>query len=133
MKLSSWKARHLSFAGHVTLAKSVMEAIPIYRMITNMLPRACINEINKLQRKFIWGDTDTKKNFHAVGWETVIKGKSDGGLGLRDLNAMHEACVMKLGCKIINNENELWCDILRTKYKAGESNSMLRAKGTDSN
>jgi hypothetical protein len=29
-KLTNWKAKNLSFAGRVTLAKSVIEAIPIY-------------------------------------------------------------------------------------------------------
>ncbi|MCH95158.1 putative ribonuclease H protein, partial [Trifolium medium] len=48
-KLMAWKAKHLSFAGRVTLAKSVIEAIPIYPMMTAMIPKACINEIQKLQ------------------------------------------------------------------------------------
>lgn len=54
-KLSSWKARNLSFARRVTLAKSVIEAIPVYPMMTNLLPKTCIQEIQKLQRGFIWG------------------------------------------------------------------------------
>jgi len=45
MKLTSWKANHLTFAGRVTLAKSVMEAIPIYPMMTTIIPRACVDEI----------------------------------------------------------------------------------------
>ncbi|MCI23473.1 putative ribonuclease H protein, partial [Trifolium medium] len=33
-KLSGWKTTNLSFAGRVTLAKSVIQAIPIYSMMT---------------------------------------------------------------------------------------------------
>ncbi|XP_058741622.1 uncharacterized protein LOC131614008 [Vicia villosa] len=66
MKLSGWKARHLSFAGRMALAKSVMEAIPIYSMMTNLLLKACIKDIQKLQRNFIWGDTEDSKNYHAL-------------------------------------------------------------------
>lgn len=54
-KLSNRKARHLSFMGRVTLAKSVIEAIPIYPMMTYYLPKSMILDIHKLQRDFVWG------------------------------------------------------------------------------
>jgi hypothetical protein len=44
-KLSAWKANHLSFAGRVTLAKSVIEAVPIYPMMSSNIPNSCLNEI----------------------------------------------------------------------------------------
>jgi hypothetical protein len=70
-KLTAWKAKHLSFAGRVTLAKSVIEAIPIYPMMTAMIPQSCIDEIQKLQRKFIWGELDNERKYHAVNWSVV--------------------------------------------------------------
>jgi hypothetical protein len=57
-KLAQWKANQLSFAGRVTLAKSVIEAIPIYPMMSMLLPKSCLDEIQKLQRGFIWGDNE---------------------------------------------------------------------------
>jgi hypothetical protein len=66
-KLMHWKANQLSFAGRVTLAKSVLEAIPIYPMMTNIIPKACIDEIHRIQRSFIWGDTDQARRYHVVG------------------------------------------------------------------
>jgi hypothetical protein len=65
-KLSMWKATHLSFAGRVTLAKSVIEAVPIYPMMFTPIPKACLEQIQKMQRNFIWGDTEKKRRFHAV-------------------------------------------------------------------
>jgi hypothetical protein len=47
-KLSMWKATHLSFAGRVTLAKSVIEAIPIYPMMSTLIPKACLDELQKI-------------------------------------------------------------------------------------
>lgn len=35
---ASWKARHLSFAGQVTLSKAIIEALPIYTMMTTCNP-----------------------------------------------------------------------------------------------
>ncbi|MCH97635.1 putative ribonuclease H protein [Trifolium medium] len=45
-KLSAWKAKHLSFAGRLTLAKSVLEDVPIYPMMTAVLPKT----IKKMHR-----------------------------------------------------------------------------------
>ncbi|MCH81009.1 non-LTR retrotransposon transposase, partial [Trifolium medium] len=70
-KLSTWKAKQLSFSGRVTLAKSVIEAIRIYPMMSLRIPKSCLEEIQRLQRQFIWGDTDQKRRYHAVGWDKV--------------------------------------------------------------
>ncbi|WJX84187.1 hypothetical protein P8452_66787 [Trifolium repens] len=88
-KLMHWKASQLSFAGRVTLAKSVLEAIPIYPRMTNIIPKACIDEIHRIQRRFTWGDTEEKRRYHAVGWEMVTRPKNIGGLGLKRLNIMN--------------------------------------------
>jgi hypothetical protein len=61
-KLSAWKGKHLSFVGQVTLSKAVIEAIPIYPMMTAAIPKACLNEIQKFQRAFIWGDATVAGN-----------------------------------------------------------------------
>jgi len=45
----------LSFAGRITLAKSVIEAVPIYPMMKTSIPKSILEDIQKLQRKFIWG------------------------------------------------------------------------------
>lgn len=47
-KLKLWKGSHIAFAGRVTLAKSVIEAMFIYPMMTIMIHRTCIKDIHKL-------------------------------------------------------------------------------------
>lgn len=54
-KLAMWKGNQLAFAGRITVVKSVIKAFPIYPMMTTIIPKACINEINEVQRRFIWG------------------------------------------------------------------------------
>lgn len=51
----------------MTLAKSIFEDIPIYPMMTNMIPKFYIDEIYKIQRRFIWGYTETTRRYHAIG------------------------------------------------------------------
>ncbi|MCH81163.1 RNA-directed DNA polymerase (Reverse transcriptase), partial [Trifolium medium] len=107
-KLSTWKAKNLSFAGRVTLAKSVMEAIPIYPMMTTNIPVSIIKKALKLQRSFIWGDTSEGKKYHA-------------------------RCLMKLGWDVSRGANGLWCAVLRGKYGRGASDMMkISAKISDS-
>lgn len=52
-RLSSWKSRNLSFAGRVTLTKSVLQALPTYAMQTVNLPMSVCEEVDKICRGFI--------------------------------------------------------------------------------
>ncbi|MCH93118.1 RNA-directed DNA polymerase (Reverse transcriptase) [Trifolium medium] len=132
MKLTSWKANHLSFAGRVTLAKSVMEVIPIYPMMTTIIPKACIEENQRMQRRFIWGDTDQARRYHAVGWHILSKPKTSGGLGLRRLDVMNKACILKFGRKLQTGLKELWCEVLWGKYRRTAEQDGVTARSTDS-
>lgn len=96
-RLNEWKNNSLALAGRITLAKSVIEAISLYHMMTNKFPKSFIDEIHRLYRKFVWGDTHYKKKIHAVAWDTVTKPKQLGGVRLRDLDVLNEVCLMKLG------------------------------------
>ncbi|KAH9666802.1 putative ribonuclease H protein [Citrus sinensis] len=53
-RLTGWNATHLSFAGRVTLAQSVLQAMPIYAMQTTFLPSPVRHKIDKSCRRFIW-------------------------------------------------------------------------------
>ncbi|CAK8542086.1 unnamed protein product [Lathyrus sativus] len=44
-KLSSWRGKQLSFAGRLTLAKSVLKEIPTYTMMSNMIPNTFFKNI----------------------------------------------------------------------------------------
>lgn len=65
------KTNQISFAGRVTLTKSVLQAVPVYPMMTNILPKTCIEEIQYLQKRFIWGDTLEKQKYHVVNLDML--------------------------------------------------------------
>ncbi|KAJ0575381.1 putative RNA-directed DNA polymerase [Helianthus annuus] len=56
-KLSTWKARNLSFAGRVTLAKAVLGTIPSYYLSLFHAPKSVIKKMEGLRRDFVWGKT----------------------------------------------------------------------------
>lgn len=59
--------------------------------------------------------------------------KSVGGLGLINLVVMNKACLFNLGWKLMTNDNNVWCQIIRGKYDRGNSNlDLVSAKRHDS-
>ena len=65
-RLSSWKAASLSFAGRLTLCKSVLAAIPTYQMQTSLLLVSICDSIDRTCRSFLWGDSDKKRKLPLV-------------------------------------------------------------------
>jgi len=70
-RLSNWKTRQLSFAGRLTLAKSVLQIMPSYAIkSTNLLMSIC-KEVDKKCRSFLWGDINNQRKIHTVAWKIV--------------------------------------------------------------
>ncbi|CAI0409373.1 unnamed protein product [Linum tenue] len=115
-RLSGWKIRSLSLAGRVTLALSVLNALPNYVMQTAVLPCHICDVIDKKIRNFVWGAEEGRTKIHLVTWETVCKPKEEGGLGLRSARALNLAYIMKLCWNFITDNNTLWIRILQDKY-----------------
>lgn len=115
-KLSSWNALHLSMAGRVTLAQSVIQAIPIYVMQTTRLPEGIYAKLDKICRRFIWSGAASERKMSLVNWSKVCLPKNRGGLGLKNLSRMNTALLMKIGWNIITKPQSLWIRVLRSKY-----------------
>ncbi|GAU50328.1 hypothetical protein TSUD_290640 [Trifolium subterraneum] len=72
-------------------------------MMTTTIPKACLNEIQKIQRAFIWEDANGNKKYHAMGW--VIR----------------------------SGEDALWIEVMKGKYDRENTNfEHVVAKAQDS-
>ncbi|GAU31728.1 hypothetical protein TSUD_215290 [Trifolium subterraneum] len=132
-KLSGWKATNLSFAGRVTLAKSVIQAVPIYSMMTTPIPKRVLMDIHRIQRNFIWGHDTSQRKMHMISWGTLLLPKESGGLAIRHLPTMNTACLMKMGWNMRENNGSLWCNVLQGKYgRARGVHGNFVVKPTDS-
>ncbi|GMI99700.1 hypothetical protein HRI_003639300 [Hibiscus trionum] len=116
-KLNGWAARCLSLAGRITLAKSVLEAIPTYFMQTAILPIGVCANIDKLVRGFIWGSSASAKKISLVNWEVLTQPLRCGGLGVPRSHERNMAYMAKLAWFLISRPNDLWVRALREKYK----------------
>lgn len=65
-RLAGWKASNLSLAGRITLCKAVLATIPLYPMQAAAIPKQTCKEIEKLCRRFIWGQKEGKDKIHLV-------------------------------------------------------------------
>ncbi|XP_028754982.1 uncharacterized protein LOC114714409 [Neltuma alba] len=130
-KLATWKMNCLSLAGRITLAKSVLSTIPLYPMQVAKLPVTICNEVEKLQRGFIWDDLQERKA-HPIGWDKICLPKNVGGLGFRKLSSMNKACGVKIAWKLKSESTRLWADVLRHKYIYSRTGCEWEAKATDS-
>lgn len=114
-RLHAWKARLLTPAGKVILLKSVLEAIATYQMSTTMLHDSILSKMQSRCLQFFWGKP-SKKGICYVKWGILTKPKMGGGLGLRDLETMNKAMILKNIWKIVTDEEAIWVRILQAKY-----------------
>lgn len=107
-RISSWTARHLSFAGRLQLIGSVIYSITNFWMSAYRLPSQCIREINSLCSAFLWSGPALSTHKAKISWEDVCRPKDEGGLGLKNLTEANKVSCLKLIWRIISAKNSLW-------------------------
>ena len=82
-RVTEWKA------GIEVLIKSVAQAILTYSMSLFKLSKNLCNDINSIIAKYWWGQTSDEKKVHWINWKRLCDLKKKGGMGFRDINAVH--------------------------------------------
>lgn len=72
-RLSAWKAKNLSFAGRLMLAKSSLSALPLYTMQSDFIPRYVSNKLDQTCRNILWGDFESSWKVHWKAWSSLCK------------------------------------------------------------
>ena len=119
-KLAGWKNKFLSFGGRVTLIKSVLSSLLLYYMSIFKIPRKVTDELDKIQSRFLWGSSETRRKVHLVNWERVCMSKERGGLGVKRVKDMNDSLLMKWWWRYGKEENAMWRRIIAGKYGEGE-------------
>ncbi|GKV15232.1 hypothetical protein SLEP1_g26031 [Rubroshorea leprosula] len=115
-KLAVWKVKSLSIGGRVTLLKSVLSALPIYFMSIFRIPKVVLHDLVSLQRKFLWGYTEDKSKLAWLSWEKVCRNRSEGGLGVPNLDYRNIALLGKWWDRFGKEEGSLWKKVVIDKF-----------------
>ncbi|XP_022032888.1 uncharacterized protein LOC110933999 [Helianthus annuus] len=116
-KLSKWKARYLSFAGRMTLAKSVLGSLPSYFLSLFAAPKCVINKLEKIRREFIWGKSNSRHKLRWIRWELLMKSKKAGGMGIGGIQGSNHAMLSKWWWRFKENTNQLWAEVVIAIHK----------------
>lgn len=131
-RLAGWKTAQLSLAGRTLLIQSVTSSIPLYTMQTTKLPESINSAVDKCHRQFLWGDTDTKKKIHLVGWNRVCKPKDHGGLDIKQMTKLNGSLLAKVGWKIMTEQDALWVKVVKGKSLSNSNFLECRANAQSS-
>lgn len=115
-RLSGWNVSHLSFARRITIAQSILQALPIYAMQSTDLPAGIKLKIDQACKRFIWSGVVTSQKLSMVSWNNICQPKINGGLGFKSLDGMNKSFLMKVGWGILSSPSSLWSQVLSTKY-----------------
>lgn len=114
-KLASWKSKSLSFAGRLVLVRHVLGSMPLHIAMVLPLPKSICYSIEKLMRNFLWSGNDNHQRMHYVSWKKIYPPKEEGGLGVKYISEVNEACFLKLGWRAISTNNP-WATWFRSRY-----------------
>ncbi|XP_024636248.1 uncharacterized protein [Medicago truncatula] len=117
-RLAYWKNKLLNKPGRLTLASSVLSAIPSYYMQITWLPQNICDSIDQTTRNFIWRDSNNK-GIHLVGWNKITRPKHLGGLGIRPAREANISLLGKLVWELVQSSNKLWVNLLSDRYVSG--------------
>lgn len=115
-RLSDWAEKFLSMGGKEVLIKSVIQALPTYVMSVFKLPSGFCEDYMKMIRKFWWGEEKNRRKTHWTSWQQLIKPKSKGGIGFKDLKIFNQALLARQAWRLIQLLDSLCAKLMKAWY-----------------
>jgi hypothetical protein len=106
-KLAGWQGRFLSLGGRLTLLNSCLSNVLLYMLSIYPIPKSVIRNMDIYRKRLLWQGGHQSKKFHLVNWSSVCSPKSQGGLGVLNLEFMNDSLLTKWLWNI-ENSNGLW-------------------------
>lgn len=90
-RIRTWSSINLSYSRRVQLINFVLLSIHVYWAQVYVLPRSMMESIEKVCRVFLWSDDYNSQKLGYVSWEKVCCPKSNGGLGIQNIQSWNLA------------------------------------------
>ena len=84
-KLSTWKAKHLSYGGRLVLLNSVLSSLPMFMMSFFEIPKGILKRLDYYRSRFFWQGNNDKRKYRLAKWDIICRPKDQGGLGITNL------------------------------------------------
>jgi len=112
----------LNQAGRLQITNAVLSSMPTYFMCSLELPKAIIKQIDRFRKHCLWRGSDINgRSLPKAAWEMVTKPKSEGGLGVINIEIQNRALLMKNLDKFYNKKDNPWVNLVWEKqYKNGK-------------
>ena len=120
-KLHSWTVKFLSFAGKVKMIYSVIYGMVNFWSSVFVLPKWFYAKVDSLCSGFLWKNSTTSAAGARVSWLNICKPKSEGGLGIRQLEEFELVFRLKRAWLFFSGSGSLWVPWLRKNRFGGRS------------
>ncbi|GJZ45295.1 hypothetical protein Tco_0592891, partial [Tanacetum coccineum] len=113
-----------------------LASMHIYWASVFSLPKTVIKDIDKVLKGYLWCNGEISKGKAKVDWKNVCKPRSEGGLGIKNLDEWNSELLSKHLWNVISNKDSLWVDWIKmldlrdimrkqVKYKIGDGKSVF--------
>ncbi|CAA7041572.1 unnamed protein product [Microthlaspi erraticum] len=120
-KLNSFTVRFLSFAGKIRMVSSVIYGIVNFWSQVYSLPKAFYAKVDSMCSAFLWNNRTDSASGARVAWKDVCKPRSEGGLGVRNLQGFEVVFKLKQVWNLFANSGSLWVAWMRENVFARRS------------
>jgi len=114
-KTNIWCNRRLSKGGRLVLVKVVLEAIPIYWILLDWVPKGVLETIGKLFYKLIWSRDPKNQFLVPISWKKLALPKAFGGLGIQNPFLFSKSLLAKNVWRLIEGTC-LWVWVVKAEY-----------------
>jgi hypothetical protein len=104
----------------------VAQAIPTYAMSCFDITKNLCDDISQMICRYWWSNMDDEHKAHWVSWQDMMKPKSEGGLGFKDIHIFNLSMLARQGWRLLQAPESLCARVLRAKYFI--DGDLLRAK-----
>ncbi|WVZ62771.1 LOW QUALITY PROTEIN: hypothetical protein U9M48_012475, partial [Paspalum notatum var. saurae] len=117
-RLNSWKGKHHSTGGRLTLINSVLSSLSMYMMSFFAIPKGVLKKL------------DYFRKYRLTKWDILCQPKDQGGLGIHNLDIKNTTLLSKWLFRLLTTEGT-WQQMLRNKYlesKPLSQSSLMKVK-----